>query len=147
MKTQFLFFASFICILMSSCGGERDQSEVARKEILAAEKEFAALCAAEGIEKAFTAYAAEEATILLGDSLLRGRDAIAAHYAKPKYRNVKLEWSPDFADAARSGDLGYTFGHYIYTATDSTGKSTVYKGVFHSVWKKLDGKWKFVWDN
>ena len=134
-------------LFLGSCGRDRDLSDVARREIISAEKEFAGLCAREGIEKAFTAYAAEEATILLGDSLLIGRVAIGLHYAKPKYQNVKLEWSPDFADAARSGDLGYTYGHYTYTATDSTGKKTVYKGVFHTVWKKLDGKWKFVWDN
>lgn len=44
-------------------------------------------------------------------------------------------------------DLGYTYGHYTYTTVDSTGKRIIYKGIFHSVWKKRDGVWKFVWDN
>jgi ketosteroid isomerase-like protein len=78
---------------------------------------------------------------------VKSKDGIRNYYELRKVDNNKLEWTADFVDAASSGDLGYTYGHYTYTKTDSTGKPSVYKGIFHSVWKKQkDGKWKFVWD-
>jgi ketosteroid isomerase-like protein len=60
-------------------------------------------------------------------------------------QNVELQWTPDFADAP--GDLGYTYGQFVFSEKDSTGKMNVTKKSFHTVWKKQkDGTWKFVWD-
>jgi ketosteroid isomerase-like protein len=45
------------------------------------------------------------------------------------------------------GDLGYTWGSYTFTATDSLGATHRSEGIFHTVWKRQpDGSWKFVWD-
>lgn len=133
-------------LLFIGCQSNQEKIEISKQEILNAEKDFAALCAKEGIEKAFTTFADADATILRGDRLLKGTIEIAKYYTNPKFKAVTLQWSPDFVDVGNSGDLGYTYGHYTWTSTDSTGKKVEYKGTFHTIWKKRDGKWKFVWD-
>ena len=83
------------------------------------------------------------------NSLIIGIEALKERFEKDKSvgDKVSLDWKPDFVDVALSGDLGYTYGKYTYTTTDSIGKSKVIEGVFHTVWKRqTDGKWKYVWD-
>ena len=61
--------------------------------------------------------------------------------------NIKLEWKPDYIDVSISGDLGYTYGKFTFSAIDTTGKLIESEGIFHTVWKKQeDGSWKYVWD-
>ena len=80
-------------------------------------------------------------------SLVKGPAEIEKYYTQRKTEGHQLEWTADFADAAASGELGYTYGKYVYKLTDSTGKPVEYKGFFHTVWKKQpDGSWKYVWD-
>ena len=64
-----------------------------------------------------------------------------------KLMDENLSWKPDFVDVSASGDLGYTYGHFTYSYTDSTGTIMESSGVFHTVWKRqADGSWLFVWD-
>ena len=142
-----VILAILCCFFSISCSIRHRASEYAKAEILATEKEFALLCKNEGIEKAFTSYASDEAIILLGDSLLKGRSEIQHHYSKPSYATATLQWKPDFVDASASGEMGYTYGHYVFTSLGANGERKEYRGIFHTVWKKQDGKWKFVWDN
>jgi ketosteroid isomerase-like protein len=128
-------------------GAQTDMSEKAKQEIAAAEKDFAALCARDGLAAAFGSYAAEDARILTGDSMLKGPGEIRRHYSEPRFATATLQWSPDFIDAAASGDLGYTYGRFVFTCPDGTGTRKEHTGTFHTVWRKIDGKWKFVWDN
>ena len=53
-------------------------------------------------------------------------------------------WGDHFdVDAAASGDLGYTYGKYQFSAVDSSGQEIKAEGIFHTVWKKQpDGFWK-----
>jgi ketosteroid isomerase-like protein len=135
--------------VLFSCQSTPRQDIVSRSksEIIETEKAFATMVKKEGIAAAFAYYAAEDAIINYNDSLLKGRDEIKKHYANKKFENVSLEWIPDFVDVSASGDLGYTYGNYTFTKRDSTGKIEIFKGIFHTVWKKqTDGMWHFVWD-
>jgi ketosteroid isomerase-like protein len=59
-----------------------------------------------------------------------------------RFKNASVKWSPDFIDVSSSGDLGYTYGKYVWESKDSTGKTTASKGIFHTVWEKQkDGNW------
>jgi ketosteroid isomerase-like protein len=117
-----------------------------RAEILQTEKEFANMAKDEGLAKAFFAFAAEGA-VIRRDTLYKGKDAIKAFYEKQTNKDVKLEWAPNFVDVSASGDLGYTYGTFNYSAINADGKPVNATGIFHTVWKKQsDGKWRFVWD-
>lgn len=106
---------------------------------------FAQMAEQQGFGAAFIAYADSNAILLQnGRHPIKGYASIAQAYAHvPPY--LVLAWHPVKAEIAQSGDLGYTFGEYELTRTDSTGiKST---GVYVTVWKKQgDGSWKYVVD-
>ena len=151
MKNTFYILTALIFIIMNaSCSDNVTQAEreKAKQEILQAEKDFAELCRKEGIRKAFTSFTDDNAILMSNDSLIRGKEEIMRHYLNPIFDDASLVWSPDFVDAGSSGDLGYTYGKYIFSIPDSVGNIKEQRGIFHTVWKKqTDGKWKFVWDN
>jgi ketosteroid isomerase-like protein len=83
------------------------------------------------------------------NTLIAGKTAIKNHFENKstKIKNVSLIWKPDFVDVSNSGDLGYTYGKYIYSFVDPSGETITTEGVFHTVWKRQeDGEWKFVLD-
>ena len=151
MKLRTIFAMPLIFLLISACGTKtgEDSIEEWKYEIIETEKEFVNMVAKEGISKAFLAFAADDAVLMRNNALIIGKKAIKANFANQGFeaRNISLTWEPDYVDVSSSGDLGYTYGKFIYTTKDSVGKSNKNKGVFHTVWKRqADGKWKFVWD-
>ncbi len=142
----FIVFA----VLLSACqsGNTGDKQEKAKKEIQQAEKDFEKMAAEKGIAEAFW-YFADSSAVIRGanDSLIRGKEGIRNFFSADRFQTASVKWSPDFTDAAESGDMGYTYGKYTWLSKDSTGKVSESRGVFHTVWKKQkDGSWKFVWD-
>jgi len=150
MKKQFLtiFLISslfYSCIMTTTS----ESIEKWKNEILQTEQDFAELVQKEGINKAFLKYASEKAVLMRNNSLIIGKTAIKNHFENQATENkkVSLSWKPDFVDVSNSGDLGYTYGKYIYSYVDNDGKTIKTEGIFHSVWKRQeDGSWKFVWD-
>lgn len=120
-----------------------------KQEIVDTELAFSDLAQKEGIPNAFLAYAADDAVLNRSNNLIIGKESIRANYknAKSTTAMVSLIWKFDFVDVVASGDLGYTYGKYTYSVTDSVGITKSSTGVFHTVWKRqTDGTWKFVWD-
>lgn len=135
-----------ILLLITSCATEteKDSIEKWKQEIRQVEQDFAKMVNEKGIHDAFLNFAADDAVLKRG-SLVIGKQAIDKHLEKSTSKN--LSWSPDFIDVAASGDLGYTYGKYVFTYTDSIGNLLEDTGIFHTVWKRqADGLWKFVWD-
>lgn len=124
------------------------QKDSVQNEIEQSEKAFNDMARSKGIAEAFYHFAAEDAIIKReNDTLIKGRDNIKKYYSNPKHKNASVHWKPDFVDVSKDGTMAYTYGKYVWTVIDSTGKATDYKGVFHTVWKKqADGTWKYVWD-
>lgn len=134
-------------LLLFSCSKKPDQYTVEqwKQEIIDTEAAFAKMAKEQGMNKAFVAYAADEAVLMRGNQLIKGKEAITK-FMEPQV-SKGLAWKPDFVEVSASGDLGYTYGYYIFTYQDSIGNDVESKGVFHSVWKRQDdGTWKFVWD-
>lgn len=141
----------FILLVFVSCNMESQKKSTTKwkNEILKTEQEFNDYAQKEGIPKAFLAFAADDAVLMRNDSVIIGKSSIANYFNQKKSASNKanLVWKPDFVEVAASGDLGYTYGKYTYTTTDSTGNEHIYTGVFHTVWRKQpDGRWRFVWD-
>lgn len=137
-------------IVIGSCTSENGSStkrQQAISDIRTAERDFAALCLKSGVKKAYLAYSADSANILSADSLVSGKAAIGKYYGQPFFTQVTLQWIPDFVDASESGDLGYTYGHYTFVVKRGKAGKSESHGVFHTVWKKINGEWKFVWDS
>jgi ketosteroid isomerase-like protein len=124
-----------------------NRKEKAKREIEQTEREFLKMSLDKGIPVAFSFYADTNVVVKSDDSLIKGKVAVSQFYASPFFKNTTFIWSADFVEASEDGNLGYTYGKYIFQTKDSAGKENDYKGVFHTVWKKQqDGSWKYVWD-
>ena len=147
MMNRLFYFTIAACFILISCKTKPNEKSIEKwkQEIRETELKFAKMAKDEGIEKAFTTYAAEDAVLMRNNDLIIGLENIEIHYKNQTSKG--LDWAPDFVDVAASGDLGYTYGHYTYSYIDSTGKAAEDKGIFHTVWKRqADGNWRFVWD-
>ena len=138
-----------LVVIIQACANNSQEEQLAqwKQEIVQAEKDFSAMAGDDGIPAAFLAFAAQDAVLKRGNNLVVGWGAIEERFAQQTQGNVKLEWSPDFVDVSASGDLGYTYGNYTLTSTDSLGNEVENTGIFHTVWKRqANGEWRFVWD-
>lgn len=136
-----------ICLLMFVSCKHTVNIEAAKDEIFQTEKAFEKMVSEKGLAEAFYYFADQNAVIRRGnDSLITGKENIRLYYVKNANPNAKLSWTPDFIGVSDCRTLGYTYGKYLYTIRDSTGKNIELKGVFHTVWKKQNNEWRYVWD-
>lgn len=108
-------------------------------ELVAAERRFAADARRIGINAAFRRHAAPNGVLLRPDPV-----PAAAALAKDKdVLGLTLEWSPQVAAVAVSGDLGVTSGPYRIRH----GTSTM-RGQFLTIWRRHhDGRWGWLIDH
>jgi ketosteroid isomerase-like protein len=108
------------------------------------EADFAKAVAERG-HAAFVDYFAEDGVELDDGGGISSRDTIGKQPPWPE--GTSLTWTPVKADMAASGDLGYTFGNYIFKSKNKEGKIVASYGKYMSVWKRQkDGSWKVVVD-
>jgi ketosteroid isomerase-like protein len=108
------------------------------------EANFAADVAQHGHD-AFLTYFAEDGVELVDGGGINTKDDMRKQPAWPE--GTSLTWTPVHAEMAASGDLGYTYGKYIYTAKNKEGKLVANYGKYTSIWRKQkDGQWKVVVD-
>ena len=123
------------------------QQEQYKTQIMAVEMAFVKMAGEEGLPKAFLHFAAEDAVLKRGKSLIKGTKEITQYFIKHPSSYEKFVWKPEFIDVSASGDLGYTYGPYQYEYIDKEGKLIKGQGVFHTVWKRqANGQWRYVWD-
>jgi ketosteroid isomerase-like protein len=145
MKKEAIIFLPLSILLSCSSPKSSNESkpnnENAKQEIEKAEKDFAQMAADKGIADSNVTIKRQN------DTLIHGKEDVKIFYSAPFYQKATVKWSPDFVGASIDGDMGYTYGKYVWSSTDSSGKPITFSGVFHTVWKKqADGSWKYVWD-
>ncbi len=66
-----------------------------------------------------------------------------ALYYEPVFANkgFTLSWTPTKAEAAKDGTLGYTYGDY-----EAKNGASVSHGLYVTVWRRENGRWKVVLD-
>jgi ketosteroid isomerase-like protein len=139
-------FILILILLLASCK-QTVRIETAKNEILQTEKAFEKMASEKGLSEAFYFFADENAVIKRGnDSLILGKENIRHYYDKNANPNAKLSWTPDFVDVSDCGTIGYTYGKYVYSVQDTSGNSIEHTGIFHTVWKKQNNDWRYVWD-
>jgi ketosteroid isomerase-like protein len=113
--------------------------EALTAEVRAAETAFARTMATRD-RTAFASYVAEEA-VFFGNTVLRGRTAIAAGWARYfEGPQAPFSWAPDTVEVLDSGTLALTSG----PVRDPDGKQI---GTFNSIWRREpDGRWRVVFD-
>jgi len=148
MKRRFLVVCT-ILLAFCRCSTEPSAQQIAEweQEIRDAESAFNDMAQKDGLVKAFEHFAAPEGVIRRGKKVIQGKTAIADWYEKDVRPGETLTWKPTFVEVSKSGDLGYTYGDFVFTYPDTLGNMKENKGIFHTVWKRQpDGSWKYVWD-
>lgn len=108
--------------------------------VVAAEVAFAAQATQTSTEAAFLANSAPAGLVTENGKLANAQEVWSARPSRP---GSKLTWYPVLADAAQSGDMGYTTGPW----TMLQNNRPVSAGEYVTVWRKqMDGRWKFAVD-
>lgn len=148
MKNKYLaILVAFICTAVYTNAQNTSAMQNKLQEIMDVEKAFEKDVQENGAGFAFKKYAAEDAVIKREkDSLIYGPEGIYKYYNKEEYKNAKAYWKPDYINVSKDATMAYTYGKYRWVFTDADGKETEYTGVYHTVWKKRNNTWKYVWD-
>lgn len=148
MKNTLKVFVFIFLLVSCSPKSETKSSTYIKLEIVKIEKEFEKLIAEKGIAEGFYQFADSNAVIKREhDTLITGKNNIKNYYLNSRFHNASVTWSPDAVTVSDAGDMASSYGKYVWTIKDSLGKEQVFKGVFHTVWKKQkDGSWKYIWD-
>ena len=140
MKSNLLI--AVLATFVLSCQPEVSDPQV----LIEADSNFSKMSENQGIAKAFIHFA-DTNVVLLRDNPIKGKPALIDAYKDNMDFDFSLTWIPEFADIAKSGDLGYTWGKYLISAPDSLGNTMQQTGYYVSVWKRQqDGQWKYVLD-
>lgn len=145
---------SFICLLLLVVGcGQAPQTnnpEILKQELKAVEQSFSAASVKKGFYHAMLDVAADEIALFnTGDTVVRGINFIKKkinQYPDGTKAPFNITWEAEKVDVAASGDLGYTYGWFTITTKDSLGNEKISKGLYNSVWKKINGEWRLVMD-
>ncbi len=111
--------------------------------LLETDKAFSAISVETNAPDAFFEYMTEDALQLpAGAFPISGssavRDSMQTNF------EYELSWVPQYAEVARCGDMGYTWGTYEFKID---GNENISHGKYLNIWKKQkDGSWKVVVD-
>lgn len=119
--------------------------ESTAKQILAAERAFAAMAEKETAAKAFRwAMDPVDGLEFVPGGPARGADAIFKAQGGDTPETGKLRWEPDEVFAS-TGDMGLTWGHWTFTPIGA--EKAVAHGKYVTVWRRnAKGEWKGLID-
>lgn len=116
--------------------------------LLRIDREFSRTVQEKGAE-GWAGFFAEDGTMFRnGAPPVMGREAIlqamTPFFAEP---GNSLQWEPESAQMAASGDLGFTVGRYRVHSSNPAGESSEASGHYVTIWEKQpDQEWKVVVD-
>jgi ketosteroid isomerase-like protein len=117
------------------------------RQVRQADSAFALAADLQGTGFAFGQFVAPQGVVFSGSEIVIGTDAVRALFDEQQRAGGTLNWRPVYADAAESGDLGFTVGEYVFTGRGATGTVVQRFGKYLTIWKKQpDGEWRFVVD-
>jgi ketosteroid isomerase-like protein len=139
-----LTLALLVLLLPAASTAAKQKSPTGSDLLIQLEANFAADVARHGHD-AFLTYFAEDGVEVVDGGGFDNKDAMRKREPWPE--GTTLTWTPVKAEMATSGDMGYTYGNYIFTARNKQGKVVVNHGKYTSIWtKQKDGQWKVVVD-
>lgn len=141
-KRLFAFILTVICIAPHTLAGPEHDHDA--KEIMAVDLAFSRMAQEKGIVPAFAHYLAQDVVKLDGGAHpIIGHDAAVASMAAPE--GTTLVWQPLGGRIAKSKDLAFTWGTYVYSLPTPEGRKD-HHGKYFTVWGKEHGEWKAIAD-
>ena len=142
---KYLIFFTML-IFQLACNQYVD-TESEKEKLLQTDMDFSKTSITQGAAEAFNQYLTSDALELpAGKNAVQGRDKIYG-MMKENQGDYQLEWTPQYAEVAKSGELGYTWGTYILSYRDEKGEEQKSYGKYLNIWEKqTDGSWKVAID-
>ena len=139
MKASFLL--GFIIIGLFSCSERKTATDP--KVLIDADIAFSDYSVKYGIQKAFIEFADDSVVLLKPQRMpILGKLNLIRSYEGKSDSGAVLTWKPVKATIAESGELGYTYGFWIFVVKNDTSR-----GTYLTVWKKdVNGHWKYIAD-
>lgn len=140
------FFRALPLVLVAACATTARPPVGAAPELSAADRQFDADTAANGVD-GWVAHFAANGVMLQGEvPAISGTEAIRTAMEGPLAAS-SLRWRPTKSGMVVDGQLGYTVGRYESRRKAADGSEKVGTGTYLSVWKKMpDGSWKVIFD-
>ena len=90
---------------------------------------------------------AADITTIFDGEIHQGLAAVQTSRAEEwaMYPDFTLAWTTSDVGVAASGDLAYEHGHWT-ADPDGAGEAPEEHGQYLTVWKKIDGQWKALYD-
>ena len=128
-----------LTVAVSAAAAPHAKTADAQHEVEAAERAFAQTMAARDFA-AFQTFLADDTVFFNGDTPLRGKAAVAAHWRGFYDGAAPFSWEPARVEVLESGDLALSTG----PVRDASGKTVA---TFNSIWRRdRAGKWHVVFD-
>jgi ketosteroid isomerase-like protein len=146
--TPALVAAGAFAVLLAALAPQSVDKDADAKTLTKLDEEWSKAAAAKDIEKVVSYYA-EDAVAYPPD----GPVAIGKAAAKKAWAmllampDISISWKTAHAEAAASGDLGFTSGTSEVSVKGPDGKPVSQKGKYVCIWgKQKDGSWKAIHD-
>jgi ketosteroid isomerase-like protein len=136
-----LFLQLLVIFVLFSCSEKKPAANP--QVLLDADIAFSDYSVNHGMQKAFIEFAHDSVVLLKSNHMpIVGKQDLVKSYEGKSDNTFVLTWKPAKAVIAESGDLGYTYGFWTFTASNETSH-----GTYLTVWKKdFNGKWKYIAD-
>lgn len=142
MRTVAFFL---VVLFIQPAHSEIPERSAVLKTLVESELAFARTCGEVGIRASFMKFFADDG-IAFKPEPFRYNETVRNLPPPANPKGFLLEWEPQVADVASSGDMGYTTGPSVRTDKTAKDQRQSY-GQFFSVWKKQkDGTWKVALD-
>lgn len=137
-------------LALSGNGNSVENSAAASRPesvLLERDAEFVRVTAEKGMD-GFLSFIAEDAAFFpAGGSISMGHEAARAIWAEILTTpGVSLRWKPVRAELGRSGELGYTYGTYVFRKSEPGKEDVTSYGKYVTIWRKEAGGWKVAAD-
>ena len=143
MKSQRMI-AGLVFLVVTADAASAQARGTEEGAVLAADAAWENVYAAKNLEKA-VAFCDEKVSLLWPNMPVVTHKAAVREAIAKDFAAGDLTWHANNAGAA--GDLAYTSGTYQAKFKGASGKSSVDKGKYLTVWKKqADGSWKVLFD-
>jgi ketosteroid isomerase-like protein len=147
MKKVFGFVGLlFLLILTVGCESSVDITKE-KAALFETDRQFAKMSVEKGAAEAFRTFLAEDAMELsAGANPVFGRDSIYQGMLEIPAGAV-LDWGPQDGEVAQSGEMGWTWGNYVFTSKNAQGEEAKSYGKYLNIWEKQeDGQWRVLID-
>ena len=133
-----------LAVVCSACEQGGVEMEGAPAALLEVDRAFAALSESDGYIEAYYRYSADDVLLLPPGALpMTGREDIYRSDSEEGLMG-RLSWEPEDARVATSGDMGWSWGEWMFVVEGEEETPQVGHGKYLFIWKMVGGSWRMA---